>query len=144
LPSTCEVVTLPYRTVLAHRPYDLNRSVNLVRPVIFALYLLAAFDSLTASATCAAIINVQREALGGATLTEGLEDAGLQAADFSDPGEALRPLETTILPMWVVTHVGLDSATNGFNVAVAALKPLAVGSNYSDQWAICRSYGATL
>jgi hypothetical protein len=27
-----------------------------------------------------------------ATLTEGLEDAGLQAANFSDPGEALRPL----------------------------------------------------
>jgi hypothetical protein len=93
---------------------------------------------------CCQTSTAQREALGGATLTEGLEDAGLQAADFSDPGEALRPLETTILPMWVVTHVGLDSATNGFNVAVAALKPLAVDSNYSDQWAICRSYGATL
>jgi hypothetical protein len=31
LPLTCDAVTLPYRTVLAHQPYDLNRSVNLVR-----------------------------------------------------------------------------------------------------------------
>jgi hypothetical protein len=93
---------------------------------------------------CCQTSTAQREALGGATLTEGLEDAGLQAADFSDPGEALRPLETTILPMWVVTNVAPDSATNGFDVAVAAHKPLAVGSNYSDQWATCRSYGATL
>jgi two-component SAPR family response regulator len=52
-----------------------------------------------------------------ATLTEGLEDAGLQAADFSDPGEALRPLETIAPPDVVVTDVDL---ANGFDVAVAA------------------------
>jgi hypothetical protein len=55
-----------------------------------------------------------------ATFTEGLEDAGLQAADFSDPREALSPLEATILPVWVANNVDPDSIMNGFDVAVAA------------------------
>ena len=37
------------------------------------------------------VLLVEDDELVRATLAEGLEDAGLQVAEFSDPKEALRP-----------------------------------------------------
>jgi DNA-binding IclR family transcriptional regulator len=50
---TCDAVTLPYRTVLAHQPYDLNRSVNLVRTG--RLLIRAKTDANNAQSLAAAI-----------------------------------------------------------------------------------------
>ena len=55
-----------------------------------------------------------------ATLAEGLEDAGLQVAEFSDPTEAFRAPAPIDPPDVVVTDVDLGSTLNGFDVAAAA------------------------
>ena len=61
---------------------------------------------------------VEDDELVRATLAEGLEDAGLQVAEFSDPKEALRPPQGP--PDVVITDVDLGSTLNGFDVAIAA------------------------
>jgi CheY-like chemotaxis protein len=66
------------------------------------------------------VMLVEDDELVRAILAEGLEDAGLQVADFSDPREALRRLETIAPPDVVVTDVDLGSTMNGFDVAIAA------------------------
>jgi CheY-like chemotaxis protein len=66
------------------------------------------------------VMLVEDDELVRAILAEGLEDAGLQVADFSDPREALRRLETIAPPDVVVTDVDLGSTINGFDVAIAA------------------------
>jgi DNA-binding response OmpR family regulator len=55
-----------------------------------------------------------------AILAEGLQDAGLQVAKFSDPREALRSPGEFDPPDVVITDVDLGSTLNGFDVAVAA------------------------
>jgi DNA-binding response OmpR family regulator len=66
------------------------------------------------------VMLVEDDELVRATLAEGLEDAGLQVADFSDPTEALRPPEAIDPPDVVITDVDLGSTLNGFDVAAAA------------------------
>jgi len=66
------------------------------------------------------VLLVEDDELVRATLAEGLEDAGLQVAEFSDPKEALRSPEGTRPPDVVITDVDLGSTLNGYEVAVAA------------------------
>jgi DNA-binding response OmpR family regulator len=66
------------------------------------------------------VMLVEDDELVRETLAEGLEDAGLQVTEFSDPNDALRPPEGTDPPDVVITDVDLGSTLNGFEVAVAA------------------------
>jgi CheY-like chemotaxis protein len=66
------------------------------------------------------VLLLEDDELVRSTLAEGLEHAGLQVAEFSDPREALHRLETIAPPDVVVTDVDLGSTMNGFDVAIAA------------------------
>src|SRR4051794_7755241 len=66
------------------------------------------------------VVLVEDDELVRATLAEGLEDAGLQVTEFSDPRDALHLPRTTDPPDFVITDVDLGSTLNGFDVAAAA------------------------
>jgi DNA-binding response OmpR family regulator len=66
------------------------------------------------------VMLVEDDELVRLTLAEGLEDAGHQVTEFSDPREALNPPEAIDPPDVVVTDVDLGSTLNGFDVAAAA------------------------
>ena len=66
------------------------------------------------------VMLVEDDELVIATLAEGLEDAGLQVAAFTDPLTVLRPPDLVDPPDVLITDVDLGSKLNGFDVAVAA------------------------
>jgi CheY-like chemotaxis protein len=66
------------------------------------------------------LVLVEDDELVRATLAEGLEDAGLQVTEFSDPSEALHPPKATDPPDVVITDVDLGSTLNGFDIAAVA------------------------
>src|SRR4051812_45816655 len=66
------------------------------------------------------VMLVEDDELVRATLGEGLEDAGLQVAEFSDPEQALSPPEVADCPDVVITDIDLGTTLNGFDVAAAA------------------------
>jgi DNA-binding NtrC family response regulator len=66
------------------------------------------------------VLLVEDDELVRATLAEGLEDAGLQVTEFSDPSEALHPPKATDPPDVVITDVDLGSTLNGFDIAAVA------------------------
>jgi CheY-like chemotaxis protein len=53
------------------------------------------------------VMLVDDDELVRATLADGLEDAGLQVAEFSDPREAVRPAQSVEPPDVVITDVDL-------------------------------------
>ena len=65
------------------------------------------------------VMLVEDDELVRATLVDGLEDAGIQVAEFSDPEKALSPPETVDPPDVVITDIDLGSKLNGFDVAAA-------------------------
>jgi CheY-like chemotaxis protein len=66
------------------------------------------------------VMLVEDDELVRATLAEGLEDAGLHVAEFSDPEQALSPPEVADYPDVVITDIDLGTTLNGFDVAAAA------------------------